>query len=283
MTSDAQAGSDMLKSILVHLDGTARAETRLRIAHQLAAAHQASLSVLFAVVPLYLPLVEGSIPSLPLDARIDAEHRARALAMFESARDAGAPALEWLELSGEPVIGAFARRALVADLLVLGQRDPLDAAGFDVPGDFVESVIIDSGKPALVIPYVGEVTAAPRTVLVAWKPRPESARALSAALPFLRAAAKVHLVCDDENGDDTQPAPAHVAEYLRLHGVHAVHEHRRLRESDAGDDLLSLAADLGAGMIVMGCYGHGRARELVLGGVSRTVLQSMTVPVLMSH
>ena len=274
-----------LRSILVHLDGTARAETRLRLAHQLAGAHQAALTALFAVAPRYLPLLPlaGGVPSIPEPAKIDPDHRAHALAVFERTRGAGAPESEWHELSGAPVIETFARRALGSDLLVLGQRDPVDAKGFDVPGDFVESVIIDSGKPALVVPYVGEATATPQAVLVAWKPTREAARALTAALPFLRGAREVHLVCADEDADYTQPVPLQIPKYLRLHGVEGVREHRWLTDRDAGNELLTLAADTGAEMIVMGCYGHSRARELVLGGATRTVLQSMTAPVLMAH
>jgi len=274
-----------LRSILVHLDGTVRAEVRLRLAHRLAANHQASLTALFAVVPRYLPLfpLAGGMPSIPLPSDIDPDHRAHAMALFERTRDAGAPQCDWRELTGESVTEEFALQALTADLVVLGQRDPTDATGFDVPADFVESVVIDSGRPALVIPYVGEVTATPQTVLLAWKPTRESAHALSAALPFLQAAKRVHLVSAYESEADTQPVPPQPAEYLRLHGIERVHEHRWLDDSDAGDGLLSLAADTGADLIVMGCYGHSRARELVLGGATRTMLQSMTVPVLMAH
>ncbi|CAN7717184.1 MULTISPECIES: universal stress protein [unclassified Variovorax] len=276
-----------IKSLLVHLDGTVRAEARLRLAHQLAGVHQAKVTALFAVAPRYLPLLPlaGGVPPSPTPSPtdIDLAHRVHALAMFERARDAAAPESEWLELSGEPVISTFARRALASDLLVLGQRDPADATGFDVPGDFVESVIIDSGKPALVIPYAGEATAAPQVVLVAWKPTRESARALTAALPFLRGAKQVYLVCAEENADYMESAPLEVPEYLRLHGIEHVREHRWLSERDAGNELLALAADTGAEMIVMGCYGHSRARELVLGGATRTVLESMTAPVLMAH
>ncbi|CAN7759011.1 universal stress protein [Variovorax sp. LjRoot84] len=274
-----------VKSLLVHLDGTARAEARLRLAHQLASAYRARLTALFAVAPRYPPLLPlaGGVPLVPPAAAIDADHRAHAMATFERTRDAGAPECEWLELNGDPVICSFARRALASDLLVLGQRDPGDATGLDVPGDFVECAIIDSGRPALVIPYAGEATAAPQTVLVAWKPTRESARALTAALPFLRGARQVHLVCADQNADYTQSAPLEVPNYLRLHGVEHVREHRWLTERDAGNELLTLAADTGAEMIVMGCYGHSRARELVLGGATRTVLESMTVPALMAH
>jgi nucleotide-binding universal stress UspA family protein len=270
-----------LRSILVHLDGTARAETRLRLAHQLAGRHQAVLTALFAVTPRYLPHLPlaGGVPSMPEPPKIDSEHRANAMALFAHTRNAGAPQSQWREVSGEPVSETFARRALASDLLVLGQRDPADAAGFDVPSDFVESVIIDSGRPALVVPYVGEATGTPQTVLVAWKPTRESAHALAAALPFLREASQVHLVC----GDSLQPVSPQIPEFLRLHGIERVREHRRLNDRDAGNSLLSLAADTGAEMIVMGCYGHSRVRELVLGGASRTVLQSMTVPTLMAN
>jgi nucleotide-binding universal stress UspA family protein len=276
---------DPLRSILVHLDAAASAESRLRIAHQLASAHHAALTALFAVAPCHLPLLPlaGGIPWTPEPPKIDPDNRAHAMAMFEQIKNVHAAQMEWLESRGEPVIETFAQRALASDLLVLGQRDPTDATGFDVPYDFVESVTICSGKPALVVPYAGEVTATPRTVLVAWKPTPEAARALTAALPFLRGAGQVDLVCADVNADYTQSVPLEIPDYLRLHGVEGVREHRWLSDRDAGNELLTLAADTGAEMIVMGCDGHSRMRELVLGGATRTVLQSMTAPVLMAH
>lgn len=274
-----------LRSVLVHLDGTARAETRLRLAHQLASAHGAALTALFAVTPRYLPLLPlaGGVPTMPIPADIDPDHRAHAKDLFARAQDAGAPASHWEELSGEPVVATFARRALLADLLVLGQRHPSDAARFDVPADFVESVLLDSGRPALVVPYLGEATAEPRTVLVAWKPTREAARAVTGAQPFLRSAKRVHAVCADAHGSDEDEALARLDQYLRLHGVEALREHHSLPGSDAGNGLLSLAADVDAELLVMGCYGHSRARELVLGGATRTVLESMTLPVLMAH
>ena len=274
-----------LRSLLVHLDGTARAETRLRLAHQLAGTHAAALTALFAVTPRYLPLLPlaGGVPPMPMPPDVDPDHRAHARALFDRARDAGAATCHWEELSGEPVRETFARRALLTDLLVLGQRHPTDAAGFDVPADFVESVLIDSGRPALVVPYAGEATAGPQTVLVAWKPTRESARAVTGALPFLQRAKRVHAVCAEARGGEANEALARLGQYLRLHGVEALHEHRGLPGGDAGNRLLSLAADVDADMLVMGCYGHSRARELVLGGATHTVLESMTLPVLMAH
>ncbi|VTU36273.1 Universal stress protein family protein [Variovorax sp. PBS-H4] len=274
-----------LRSILVHLDGSAHAEARLRFAHHLAQLHDAVLTALFAVAPQYLPLLplKGGTLTSRMAGRIDPGHRARAHELAVRARSWGDVEVEWLELNGEPVIPSFARRALSADLVVLGQRDSRDAAGFDVPGDMTEAVIIDGGRPALVVPFAGSATPAPKTVLVAWKSTPECARALTASLPFLRAAGKVHLVCANDNVDEAFPAPVELIPYLHLHGIDRVHEHRRLDDSGAGLAMLSLAAETEADLIVMGCYGHTRARELVLGGASRVVLDSMRVPVLMAH
>lgn len=273
-----------IRSILVHLDGTVRTEVRLRIGTELATAHGALLSALFAVAPLVEPFViAGGLATLPQHASVDSRHRESALAFFEQRVSEGMSAGTWHELAGEPPIEDFVQRALLADLLVLGQRHPTDASGFDVPADFVERVLIDSGRPALIVPYVGDATSAPRTVLVAWKPTREAARALTAALPFLRRAQQVHVVCSGNDLVDTPQAMSQLGQWLSWHGIESVHEHPGLVGIDAGNGLLSLAADTGAELLVMGCYGHGRARELLLGGASRTVLQSMTLPVLMAH
>jgi nucleotide-binding universal stress UspA family protein len=277
--------SPSIRSILVHLDGSTHAEERLQFAHLLARLHDAVLTALFAVTPQYLPLLplEGDTLASRMAGRIDPGHRAHANELVERARSWGDVAVEWLELNGEPVIPSFARRAMSADLLVLGQRDPRDATAFDVPGDLAEAVIIDGGRPALVVPFAGYATPRPKTVLVAWKSTPECARALTASLPFLRAASKFHLVCASDNVDEGFPAPVELIPYLHLHGIDHVHEHRRLDDIGAGREILALASETAADLIVMGCYGHTRARELVLGGASRVVLDSTRVPVLMAH
>ncbi|WP_041946819.1 universal stress protein [Variovorax paradoxus] len=275
-----------LDSILVHLDGTTRAETRLRFAHRLAQAHESALTALFAVAPPVLPALAlpGGLPAMPMRGPVDPDHRARALAMFERALQGSAVRSDWQELRGEPVTDTFVRRALTADLMVLGQRDPFDATGFDVPGDFVEAALLGSGKPALIVPFAGEPSAELETVLVAWRFTREAANALATAAPVLRKAKQVHLVCATEEGaGDPAPAMAAVRNCLLTHGVGRVQEHRSLEARYPGQALLSLAGDVGADLIVMGCYGHSRARELVLGGVTRTVLESATLPVWMAH
>jgi nucleotide-binding universal stress UspA family protein len=274
-----------IRSILVHLDGTQRAGVRLDVAHRLSKAHNATLSAMFAVAPRFLPLplpFSDGIPAAPLLDEIDPVHRAAAKKIFEQAVAKGASASSWHELSGDAPIQGFVQHALVSDLLVLGQRHPTDAAGFDVPADFVEAVIIDSGRPALIVPCAGHADAEPQTILIAWKATRESAHALTASLPFLQRATNVHVFCSAEDAGDAELALARIGQYLQLHGIE-IRKHLGLGGGDVGDSLLSLATEIGAGLLVMGCYGRSRARELVLGGASRTVLESMALPVLMAH
>jgi len=274
-----------LRSILVHLDGTDRAEVRLRLAHRLAALHGSALTALFAVSPSVLAVLPmmGGIPPMQMAGEVNPDHRAHAAAVFERLLQDNASRSDWRELRGEPVIESFVRSALACDLMVLGQRNPRDAAGFDVPGDFVESVMLGSGKPALVVPFNGRVSPAPDKVLVAWRPTRESAHALTTALPQLQLAKEVHLVASVDS-EDPAPPMSRLREYLHLHGIVQTHGHGPLQDnSHIGEALQSLAAQVGAGLIVMGAYGHSRARELVLGGATRTMLESSTIPLWMAH
>lgn len=278
-----------LSRILVHFDASARSLARLRVARALASGFDAQVTTMYAVDPLHQLSVFGQwepmASNLPkLQAR-DAEHLAAARRQFERERGDGPSPLSWAELGATPVSGAFADQALFADLVVLGQHDARDADSNNVPADLVATTVIGSGKPALVVPFAGDFTSVGREVLIAWKPTRESARAVASALPVLRRAAKVHVATGDENDLKALAAEGglDLVGFLRGHGIEPnVHLHAVGAEA-VGESLLSLVADLGVDLLVMGCYGHSRMREWALGGVTRTVLQSMTVPVWMSH
>ena len=275
-----------LKSVLVHLDPSPRSEVRLLIARELAARHAAQLTALYATAPSLLDLpfamshdASGAQPALEhlYDSR-----RTDARRVFERSGTA-LPEMAWRELEGEPVAAGVARLALLADLLVLGQHDPNDAHAIGVPADFVASVLIASGRPAVIIPFSGAFTTLGREVLVAWKPSRESAHAVWGALPLLQGAQRIHVTAESTTPDG-RAAITELENWLRLNEVQAhVVPHAALPSDTPGEALLSLAADTGADLLVMGCYGHSRAREMVLGGASRTVLNSMTLPVLMAH
>ena len=277
-----------LKSILLHLDAASNGAERLQLAGRLAAAHGARLDALYAVLPAVLqyPFAfggEGQAAALLMS--YETEQRERVKTAFEHARQAGGAAVNatWLETTDEPV-HAFTRQAWAADLLVLAQHDPAPKAYSGVPPDFAAAVLIESGKPGLVMPYIGVGNTLGQSVLIAWKPTPESARAVTAALPILQRAKRVHVTVWQESADaGSQGAPVAIEPYLHHHGIAAT-VHRGGRPTrELGELLLSQAADLQADLLVMGCYGHGRAREWMLGGATRTVLRAMTVPVLMTH
>jgi nucleotide-binding universal stress UspA family protein len=275
------------RQVLVHLDPTRATPARLAAARRIAGEQGAALCGLYAVIPAFmeLPYAPGIGPSAAADlVALDEERRARTHEAFQSAMAGPGAVGAWAQTDEVPVTSAFAQQALFADLLVLGQHEPGDAAARTVPPDFVESVLVASGRPAVVLPYVGWDGPVGETIAIAWKETPEAARAVSAALPFLQRARQVHIL---SWGDAQEPAVGghalDLAGYLGQHGVTA-QWHRGGPEPEAiGELLLSRAFDLSADLLVMGCYGHSRAREWVLGGASRTLLRAMTLPVLMAH
>ena len=277
-----------IRSILVHADTSAPCAARLRAAARLAEQHAATATALFAVMPallMYPFSIAYSPEAVPLMREFEADRRDRAKKRFDKACiDGGAAAaskLRWAETTEEPV-RAFTRRAFCADLLVLGQPDPAAVSTAEVPADFVASVLVGSGKPALVLPYVGAPEVIGSVALVAWKSSRESARALAASLPLLRFADQVHVAMWDAVPGAGESASGLEA-WLAGHGVQATLHRNGPATADIGQYLLSMASDLDADLLVMGCYGHSRSREWVLGGATRSVLASMTLPVLMVH
>ena len=276
-----------LRSILLHIDASPRSVQRLALAHVLAARYGAHVSALYASTPtaLSLPFVvgQGAAEMLPMLQQLDIDYRDNIKALFDRTESSTTTPFIWSELREAPLIPAFARHALCTDLLVLGQHDATDPLTVGVPSDFVPSVLIASGRPALVVPYVDLGTTFGEQALIGWKPTRECVHAVSAAIPFLKRAKHIHLTIAADAAEIADQARALEA-YLRLHGVEApVQRHSSVPSGEPGEGLLSLAADVSADLLVMGCYGHSRTRELVLGGATRTVLRSMTLPVLMAH
>ena len=178
-----------------------------------------------------------------------------------------------------------ALHARYADLTILGQLDP-DRGEAEMLRPRPEQVTFASGRPMLVVPYAGHFETVGQRIVIAWNATREAARAVHDALPLLSAAETVIvLTIDAREGPERAWRTARCG-YLaafgeaRRQGASRAH---RLGRSSGGEVLLSRAADLGADLLVMGAYGHSRMRELLLGGVTRSLLHSMTVPVLMSH
>lgn len=276
------------RTVLVHLDGDARCAARVALALQLAARHDAHLVGLAATGSLALPVaVEADLRGWPdLVAGVRAQQRERAQGWADAFKaQAGASGLTSFEavLTDEETEAAMVRLGRLSDLLVISQADARDT-GSTVSADFPQHVFMQAGRPVLLLPRAGAVATLGRTVLVAWSGTRESARALNDALPMLAAADKVCVLCVDRTDEATVSRLQlnDLRHWLQRHGVPAECVQLSTTE-DFGDTLLQRAAGYGADLIVMGGFGHPRWAELALGGVTRTVLQSTVVPVLISH
>jgi len=275
------------RTILVHCDADPTAAHRLAIAAELAQRHNARLVGVHVRPPFDTPaFVDGTVPMDTLFAayeKVVGANAEAAVAAFAKAIKGLHLASEWRVVDGHAP-EQLAIQARYADLMVLGQTDPRSET--PTPPGLPESVVLATGRPVLVVPYIGAAAGPARTVMLCWNASRESARAAADALPFLQAAEKVIvLVVDPEvsaDGHGQEPG-ADVAVWLARHGVKVTVQRDVAADAEIGEVILSRAADHGVDLIVMGIYGHSRLREMVLGGVSRTLLSSMTVPVLMSH
>ena len=276
------------RTILVHLDdGKHRAE-RLEVAFGLAEMFDAHLVGLYAPGLPRIPsaaLAEGSSVVREIEERRSKEAAEQAEREFRAVvQRRGADKTEWRH-SRNDALYAVRMSARYADLLLLAQSDPHSEDFREPTPGFAGEVVLSAGRPVLFVPYAGHFSRIGGRVLVAWNASREAARAVSDSLPLLTRAQSVEIVAfDPQRGVDHGEVPAaDIALYLARHGVKATAAQQRGVEIEVGSQILSRAADIDADLIVMGGYGHSRVRELILGGATRTMLESMTVPVLMSH
>ena len=274
------------KTIVVHLDAARRRAERLDIACRLASGFEAHLVGLFALSAFQVPFALGGNAGavIAAEAELRAEAADVARAEFERTTSRQGVKAEWRSTDWDAV-GAMRLSARHADLVIIGQDEDVASADTRLLPHFAEDVVLGAGRPVLLVPYAGRFSTVGSRVLVAWDAGKEAARALADAMPILQRARSVEVVAFEAqpsaSGHGAQPG-ADIALYLARHGVKATAAQQRAG-IDVGNQILSRAADTSADLIVMGAYGHSRAREVVLGGATRTLLRSMTVPVLMSH
>lgn len=272
-----------LKTILVHADESRSTDERIVFASQLAIAYQAHLVGITQtgiVRYAYGVAPDGWDDLTPLFEGLRAAAEKRAASFEALVRQAGVASFEH-RIGDEESGYALASQAMYADLVVVGQSDPADPASAHAA--IQDYVALHAPCPVLAVPYAGHFSASSERVLVAWNASPESARAVRQALPFLVRAKEVEIVAFLR--DQGQRAPlggAEVALFLARHGIKVTLWEERAGD-EVGDALLARTNDYHADLLVMGCYGHSRLREIVLGGVTRTILRGMTVPTLMAH
>jgi nucleotide-binding universal stress UspA family protein len=276
----------MIKDVVVNLAVGRDHDPAAQFAISIAATFGAHIAgVAFAYDPAITPTIMDGLSAGWIEAQWD-ENRAaaqRAIDRFEESvrRESVSAEHRIVETSLGAAANRFGRIARHFDVSVVGQTAP-DLA---VPEDLViEAALFESGRPTIVVPYIQTDGINLGHVLVCWDGSRSAARAAADSLPFLVRSKKVEIVMvASKDGKADELPGTGLAEHLARHDLNV--EIKRLIATDmnVSDVILSYAADCGASFVVMGGYGHSRLREFILGGATRGMLQSMTVPVLMAH
>ena len=275
----------MIKDIVVNLNVGAEANWASDYAISVAAAFNAHLT---GSVFLYVPFVPTSRAGyVPPEVELIERHNQAAI---DAARERFAAASTRAGIKAEPLtlsaslisagnqFGQIARRF---DLAVVGQPKPETNA---VEENIIEAALFDSGGPLIIVPYIQKAPLTLEHVMVCWDGSRAAARAIRDAMPFLRRAGRIEVVIvSNEPGKQDQIERTDIGAHLARHGLNVAVKRMPLGDVDVASMLLSHAADEGVDFIVMGGYGQSRLREFVLGGVTRSMLRTMTVPVLISH
>lgn len=280
----------MYRDILVHIDTTSACKERLSVALKIAKAQNAHLTGLYLLpypeIPRFME-VQITEEIISQQRAAMAETAAGARKEFESACEAADITFSWQQTScaASATADTAAMYARHHDLTIMGQYDPESSDPCSI-SEMPDKVILTSGAPVLVVPYVGRFDKVGERVMVAWKPYREAVRAVNDSMPLLENAKSALVLCADPNkaARDTMPVPGvDIAERLDRHRIKVRKESMNATGISVGDLLLSRAADESIDLIVCGAYGRPRLRELMMGGVTQHLLRHMTVPVLMSH
>ncbi|HET8920726.1 MAG TPA: universal stress protein [Xanthobacteraceae bacterium] len=276
----------MVKDIIVNLSVTKEGSVVGKYAVSVAAALEAHLT---GVAFIYDPVVPisgaGYIPAEVIEIQREDNETAA-----EAAIKSFTAAIDQAGISAEPLItnaslaGAgdhFARMARRFDLAIVGQAEPEISSMEQIIG---ETTLFESGRPMIMVPYIQKALFKTDNVMICWDGSRTAARAVADAIPIIRKSGRVEIVIvTNERGKEDEIEGADIGQHLARHGL-KVDVHRISGGNiDVADALLSHAADSSTDLMVMGGYGHSRLREFVLGGVTRSIFESMTVPVLLSH
>jgi len=275
----------MIKDMVVNL-GLGANDPASDFAISVADAFEAHvLGVAFVYDPVIPGSVMGGIPPEFIESqRRESEKKVQqAIARFEQVAKRVGVAYETRTLNAS-IAGAADRLGHLArrfDLAIVGQPERERAATAEVVD---EGVLFDSGRPVIFVPYIQKSGLKLDRVMLCWDGSRAATRAINDAMPFLEKAKQVELVIvSSKAGKANELTGADMGQHLARHGLKVEVKRITSPDIDVTSTILSYAADSSADMIVMGGYGHSRLREFILGGVTRGLLETMTVPTLMSH
>ncbi|MPZ39552.1 MAG: universal stress protein [Rhizobiales bacterium] len=276
----------MIKDLVVNLGGGATPDITADYAISVAKTYGAHI---VGVSFVYEPVIPGSLlGGIPTDLiEVQREENAKAakaaVAYFETAaRNASVSAeTRLLDASIAGAADLFGRIARRFDIAVVGQAQREQGVSEEL---LIEGALFGSGRPVIIVPEIQKQGVKLDNVMICWDGSRPAARAIGDAIPLLERAEAIEVVVvtgeRDKSGEITG---ANMKRHLARHGINI--DIKRIAAGDVGVQtaILAHAADSGADFIVMGAYGHSRLREFILGGVTRSILKSMPVPVLMSH
>lgn len=261
-------------------------ETDIAKAIDLAVQMDAHLTVLVMDIAITPTLSDYPVGTAWLDQRVDD------MKALETAADHAKASLDVANIPYEIehiyterpfAADAVYRRALYADLVVLGEKTRAQSALLSA---VVDGAVFEAQRPLLLTSAADKPSAKVRKVLLAWNSKPEAGRAAREAMELLRHAEAVHVVLVDPDSSylasGGEPG-ADIAAYLARQGVNVVVDQLPSGGRPVQDLLNSHALEVGADLIVMGAYGHSRLRERVFGGVTQSMLEESSVPVLIAR
>ena len=274
-----------IKDLAVAYNGSGNADVAVDLALQMCRKYAAALTGIYAINPIRF---EGNVAHWISDEVMRTLRNAEA-AVTKSIeqsfrrRVASAPPdgeAEFVAEEGQANV-VLARRARYHDILLMGQ--------FSVPGDAgrhirAEDLVLRTGRPLVVVPHSYEIRPFQEYAVVGWDGSRQAARALSDAMQILETKKRLDIVTVRASGDGRPPPQSSaVVKHLERHGIEARHIALMAMREGIGQTLLNYCADNLPDVLVMGAYGHTKLREDLFGGVTRRVMENMTVPVLMSH
>jgi nucleotide-binding universal stress UspA family protein len=268
-----------MKSILLHVDEDSGFETRLSAALDLARAFEGHITCLHATpLEVYVAADPYFASVIPEEFYTDlAERRAQLRHRIEERLRREDVGWDWVHLDA-PASASLIRYSILSDVVVVtlgGSANEQDSAP-----SLAAAVATGSHAPVLALPEQFASIELDAPVLIAWNGSPEAAAAARAALPLLKRSQVLLLEVEEEQQGYPRDL---VARYLSRHGVHVEIVQRPLIEGRIGLAIVEAAAEAGAGLIVMGAYGHSRLREFLLGGVTRALIHNSAVPLLLAH
>lgn len=277
-----------LKNILVYLDQGDSNEERVNTAISIARMHDAQLTGVY-VNALPSPgmldrLSLGNSEALYEQARVDAQVVIERFTSITEKKGIQSDS-EIIESKRGRAPEKLARMARIFDLSIMRQANP-DRANADFVTELSEKVMFSSGRPVLFMPYIGAHAIPCRTGLIAWDASKSATRAVHDALPLMEMMEKVIILVVESDNTDRKADKKHakrLSRHLAAHGINTEVLRVPKAESSTSTVILNELSDTGADMLIMGGYGTPKFRETILGGVTQTLVQCMTVPVLMSH